>query len=79
MLNGTTLHLALNSISYEIGSVLEVRVINQTELSFSILFILRGSWILIALQKIQDRKTPQSRSRLAPFRVHFFDFRDNKL
>ena len=79
MLSGTTLHLAPNSISYEIGSVLEVRVINQTELSFSILFILRGSWILIALQKIQDRKTPQSRSRLARFRVPFFDFRDNKL
>ena len=45
MLRGT-LHFAPVSILYKIRSPLEVRAIDQTELSFFLSFMLRGSWII---------------------------------
>ena len=80
ILRGTTLHRASVSVLYEIGSPLEVRVIDEKELLFFISFVIKA--VLdpkLSLQKIQDRKTLCSQPRFARFRVPFFRFRGQQI
>ena len=76
---GTTIHWVPVSVLYEIGCPLEKRVIDQTELSFFVSFVLKGFWILIASTKISRSEYSSSHFLFAQFCVLFFDFGDNKL
>ena len=81
ILRGTTLHRASVSVLYEIGSPLEVRVIDEKELLFFISFVIKAVLDPNCLyKKIQDRKkTLCSQPRFARFRVPFFRFRGQQI
>ena len=69
------LHCVLVSILYKIGSPLEVSVIDQTELSFFISFILRGSWMIIVSTKNSRSEDSSQSVSTCSTSCTFFQFR----